>query len=89
VRAYDPKPGAFTTLDGKGVKLYGARLVAGTAKSKPGEVAAIDGDGLVVTCGDGAVRILHVQPAGKKRMSPDAWLRGRGIKVGDRFEMSS
>ena len=85
VRAYDPKPGAFTTLDGKDVKLYGARLVAGTARTKPGEVAAIDGDGLVVACGDGAVRILHVQPAGKKRMSPDEWLRGRGIAVGQRF----
>jgi methionyl-tRNA formyltransferase len=85
VRAYDPKPGAFTTLDGKDVKLYGARLVAGTARTKPGEVAAIDGDGLVVACGDGAVRILHVQPAGKKRMSPDQWLRGRGIAVGQRF----
>ena len=85
VRAYDPKPGAFTTLDGKDVKLYGARLVAGTARTKPGEVAAIDGDGLVVACGDGAVRILHVQPAGKKRMSPEEWLRGRGIAVGQRF----
>src|SRR5687768_9187183 len=41
VRTYDPKPGAFTTLDGKDVKLYGARLVAGTARTKPGEVAAI------------------------------------------------
>ena len=91
VRAYDPKPGAFATLDGKDVKLFGARLVADTSKSKPGEVLAIDGDGLVVACGreDGAVRLLQVQPAGKKRMSPDEWLRGRGIKVGDRFEMSS
>lgn len=85
VRAYDPKPGAWTTLGGNGVKLYGARLAAGTATRTPGEVAAIDGDGLVVSCGDHAVRILHVQPAGKKRLSPDEWLRGRGVRVGDRF----
>lgn len=85
VRAFDPRPGALTTLDGKDVKLFGARLVAGTAKIEPGEVAAIDAEGLVIACGEGAVRILNVQPAGKKRMSPDEWLHGRGIAVGQRF----
>src|SRR5688500_10674205 len=86
VRAYDPKPGAFTTIDGKDIKLYGARLVANNSAGKPGEVLAIESDGLAVACGEGAVRIMHVQPAGKKRMTPDDWLRGRGIAVGQRFD---
>jgi methionyl-tRNA formyltransferase len=85
VRAYDPKPGAFTSLAGKDVKLYGARLVASDVKRQPGEVLAVDGDGLVVACVEGAVRILQVQPAGKKRITAEEWQRGRGIKVGDRF----
>lgn len=91
VRAYDPRPGAFTTLKGSDVKLFGARAVAFRRSAAPGTVLAAgreDGTdgGVVVACGDGAVRILQMQPAGKKRMSGDEWARGRGISVGDRFE---
>jgi methionyl-tRNA formyltransferase len=41
---------------------------------------------MVVACGHGAIRVSVVQPAGKRRISPDEWARGRGITVGDRFE---
>jgi methionyl-tRNA formyltransferase len=85
VRAYDPRPGAMTTLDNADVKLFGARLAANASNSNPGEVLSIDRDGLVVACGEGSVRVLQVQPAGKKRMTPDEWARGRGITVGQRF----
>jgi methionyl-tRNA formyltransferase len=40
---------------------------------------------MTVACGGGAVRVLAVQPAGKKRMSPHEWARGRGVATGDRF----
>lgn len=86
VRAYDPRPGAFTTLDGQDVKLFGARLSPASEQGEPGQVMRIDHDGLVVACADGAVRLIQVQPAGKKRMAADEWLRGRGIAVGQRFD---
>jgi methionyl-tRNA formyltransferase len=86
IRAYDPKPGAVTTLAGQDVKLFGARLAPSTERRAAGEVMGLDGDGLVVACGEGAVRIFQVQPAGKKRMSGAEWLRGRGLAVGQRFE---
>ncbi|MEX2152339.1 MAG: methionyl-tRNA formyltransferase [Gemmatimonadaceae bacterium] len=85
LRAYDPKPGAFTTLDGQVVKLFGARIASSPASARPGEVIGVDRDGLVVACQDGAVRLLQVQPAGKKRMTAEEWLRGRGIAAGQRF----
>jgi len=85
LRAYDPKPGAFTTLDGRDVKLFGARIASSPASAGPGEVIGVDRDGLVVACQGGAVRLLQVQPAGKKRMTAEEWLRGRGIAVGQRF----
>ena len=85
IRAYDPRPGAFTSLDGADVKLFGARALDDGRGGRPGEVMAVDGDGLVVACGSGAVRLLQVQPSGKKRMAPEEWLRGRGISVGQRF----
>jgi methionyl-tRNA formyltransferase len=83
IRAYDPAPGAFTTLDGVDVKLFGARKAA--VAGSPGEVVAAGDDGIVIACGDGAVRVTHVQPAGKRRLSAGEWTRGRGIAVGRRF----
>ncbi len=93
-RAFDPRPGAFATLDGAEVKLFGARLVEGGTDdsldeplfaSPPGTVRAIDDDGLLVRCRVGAVRFLVVQPSGKPRMTAIAWARGRGVRVGDQF----
>lgn len=95
IRAFDPRPGAHTSLDGRSVKCFGVQVVAvhdrdirddALLASKPGTIREIDSDGLLVRCGDGAVRILQVQPAGKGRISPEDWLRGRGVQIGDRFD---
>ncbi len=85
VRAYDPRPGAFATLDGLEVKLFGARPAAGPSGA-PGEVLAVDDEGMVVACGQGAIRVAGVQPAGKRRMPPVDWQHGRGIAPGRRFQ---
>jgi methionyl-tRNA formyltransferase len=84
IRAYDPKPGAFTTLAGSDVKLFGPTL-APRHVGLPGEVLATT-PSLVVACGDGALAIRDVQPSGKRRMPSEEWHRGRGIRVGDRLE---
>ena len=70
VRAYDPKPGAFTTLNGVEIKLFGARAATlDIADGKPfppgGTVLAIDDAGALVACGDGVVRVSDGQLAGK------------------------
>jgi methionyl-tRNA formyltransferase len=86
IRAYEPKPGAWSAANGAEVKLFGARVAPrGTAQS-PGEVIAVDDVGLLVACGSGAVRVLAVQPTGKRRLAPIDWARGRGIAVKDRFD---
>ncbi|MFN2317587.1 MAG: methionyl-tRNA formyltransferase [Gemmatimonadales bacterium] len=83
IRAFDPEPGAWSTLDGAGdVKLFGARPVP--AEGTPGTIVATAPE-LVVACGSGAVAMEEVQPAGKKRMTAEAWARGRGAKAGQRF----
>lgn len=53
---------------------------------KPGVVLRAEGDELIVAAGEGAVRILQIQPAGKKMMQVADFLRGYPIKPGDRFE---
>ncbi len=83
VRAFDPAPGAWAMHGDAPVKLFGARVVSGTGA--PGEVLAAGRRSLVIACQDEAIEVLEVQPAGKTRITVDAWVRGRGITVGDRF----
>jgi len=94
VRAFDPRPGAWGTLHGVDVKCFSGRLVGDgsdaaldepTFASPPGTIRSIDGEGMIVRCGVGAVRVLEVQPSGKPRMPVLAWSRGRGAAVGDEF----
>ncbi len=85
IRAYDPKPGAFTTLGGLDVKVFGPRViqVAGShGAHAPGTVLSAAQE-VVVACGDGAIRIADVQPSGRSRMTTAEWSRGRGISAGD------
>jgi len=86
IRAYDPRPGAWGKVRGTEVKLFGARVAPRGSADAPGEVLAVDGEGMVVSCGSGAVRVLAVQPAGKRRLAPLEWAHGRGVAVGDRFD---
>jgi methionyl-tRNA formyltransferase len=86
VRALDPKPGAWTELGGKRVKLFGPRPAGfPPAGTEPGVVTAIEPT-LLVSTGDGALQVLDVQPEGRNRISVVEWLRGRAVRVGDRFE---
>ncbi|HYW49196.1 MAG TPA: methionyl-tRNA formyltransferase, partial [Gemmatimonadaceae bacterium] len=86
IRAYDPRPAAFTTLHGVDVKCFGVRVHdAGSAAASPGTVLSIDADGMLVACGDGAVRITQVHPSGSRRQSVRDWAAGRGVAVHDVF----
>ena len=86
IRAYDPKPAAWSRVNGVDVKLFGVRVAPRGTTYGPGDVIAIDQAGMVVACGAGAVRVLVVQPAGKTRLTPAEWAHGRGVSVGDRFD---
>ena len=89
IRAYDPRPGAWSALGAAEVKLFGARVAPRGTSHVAGEVLAVDKDGMIVACGGGAVRITAVHPAGKKRIAPLEWANGRGVAVGDRFDTGS
>jgi methionyl-tRNA formyltransferase len=80
--ALDPRPGAWTTHEGREMKLFGARPVPGRGNS--GEVIEAAAR-LVIATGDGRVEVSEVQPAGKERMPAADWVRGRGTAVGRRF----
>ena len=81
IRGLDPRPGAWTELDGAEVKLYSARVADG--RGTPGELLATDGR-LLIAAGNSAVDVFEVQPAGKARMTADDWLRGARLPPGRR-----
>ncbi|HKJ84198.1 MAG TPA: methionyl-tRNA formyltransferase [Mariprofundaceae bacterium] len=85
VRAFTPKPGARTKLNGKWIKvLRGEALVAGTSGA-PGSIS-MDHDRLDVACGEGCYRIHTLQPEGKRAMDAEDFLRGYAVKSGAAFD---
>ena len=85
VRAFDPAPGAFTTIGGEVLKIWRARvapasmMVSTTSPSvstSSGRLALHEGT-LLVETGNGALIIDLLQPAGSRRMSAVDWARGR------------
>jgi methionyl-tRNA formyltransferase len=76
-RGLSPFPGAWCEIGGARVKVL--RTTKGDGTGAPGTVL---GDNLTVACGDGAVRILSLQPAGKRAMTADEYLRGTRVAPG-------
>jgi len=85
IRAFDPVPGATATLGARSIRLRRAAVVATTASARPGSVLAAGSDGIVVACGEGALRVDELQPAGGRTMSAAAFVAGRGVAAGDAF----
>jgi methionyl-tRNA formyltransferase len=82
-RSADPAPGAHTTFRGKRLKVYAVRVAEG--QGPPGTVLDRDAHGVVVACGDGAVRLVEVQPEGKARMGGDGFANGYRPEPGERL----
>ncbi|MBQ9871090.1 MAG: methionyl-tRNA formyltransferase [Eubacterium sp.] len=80
VRALDPWPSAFTRIDGKNVKIYGAEVTEETGT--PGTIIDVTKKSFTIACGEGALRILRLQPEGKKPMDTAAFLNGKKLEKG-------
>ena len=80
IRAFDPWPGSFSALpNGAPLKIWKAALEEG-AEEKPGTL--LD-DQLLVQTGEKALRLIEVQPVGKKRMPSASFLNGSVLRKGD------
>jgi methionyl-tRNA formyltransferase len=71
-----PEPGAFTTIDGERFKVLEAEPAHDTARLAAGRIEARGGDVFIGT-GDLPLRLVEVQPSGKKPMAATDWWRGR------------
>lgn len=80
IRGLSPWPGAWCEAQGERLKILYAEPVAG--KGAPGEV--LD-DELTIATGDGALKLLRLQRAGRAQLAPKEFLRGFPLKPGDRL----
>jgi methionyl-tRNA formyltransferase len=81
IRGLSPFPGAWFEIDGVRVKALRSTKGEGQNKSNAAPGTVLD-DSLTIACGDGAVRLVQVQRAGKQPMPAEEFLRGTPVKAG-------
>lgn len=85
VRAFNPFPGALATYQGNAIKVWSARV--SDAEGSPGAILAADRNGIVVACGEGALRLVELQKAGGKRLPVAQFLAGMPLVAGAAFDL--
>lgn len=88
VRAFTPWPGAFTFLPAEPkprlLKIWAAE-VEPDAAGRPGEILRADRTGIIVGCGEQALRILSLQREGGRRLTVQEFLAGNKVKLGQQL----
>ena len=88
IRALNPWPSAFTSLDGKTFKIWDGDVLdekevdCNTSDAENGSVVFSDKKNIYIKCGEGLLKLNDVQLEGKKRMSIEEFLRGKKIDRG-------
>ena len=86
VRGLQPWPLASTTVGGERWVIRRTAPIAEHPAQPPGTIVRARADEIVVACGDGtALRVLEVQPEGRRTMTAREFLAGRGVAEGTRF----
>ncbi|MEP7261761.1 MAG: hypothetical protein ABI669_11190, partial [Usitatibacter sp.] len=86
IRACDPAPGAWTTVGGRKLQLFGSKkhLVRtfGAVKGRIGEITEIGAESIRITAQGGQVEVAKVKPEEGKKISAADWARSAGIASG-------
>jgi len=86
VRGLYPDAPARASLRGNVFQILAAEPKRTEARERPGTIIAVDEAAIVVACGEGALRLARVKPAGRGEMTAHAFALGRRLTVGDRFD---
>jgi len=79
IRGLCPWPVAYTTMSGEGLKIWKAEKRLLEQPDVPGTVMAVEDDGFIVATGNATgIKVTELQPAGKKKMTAQQFLRGAG-----------
>jgi methionyl-tRNA formyltransferase len=84
IRGANPRPGAWTTIDGEQVEVLDSARVDGDPGAPPGTVVAVDGDRMAVAAQGGAVAVSVVRADGDKTAAGE-FARTAGLEQGARL----
>ncbi|HEX3021486.1 MAG TPA: methionyl-tRNA formyltransferase [Lachnospiraceae bacterium] len=82
IRGLNPWPSAYTSLNGKTLKIWSAKVMDMEADGENGQIIDVTKDAILVKTGKGILALKEIQLEGKKRMTVDAFLRGFSIEKG-------
>lgn len=85
IRGLDPWPLAHTIYEGQRLRLFNPVVIQAEPVEPPGTLCRIDRDGMMIATGKDYLLIREAQREGAKRMSVQAFLQGRPLKIGSRF----
>ena len=86
IRGCDPAPGAWTTLAGKKVQLFGSKKhlirTFGAVKGKPGEISVITDTAMFITAQGGQIEVAKLKHEDGKKVSPAEFAAAFGVAAG-------
>jgi len=87
IRAFNPWPVAHTQYGERGLRLWAAEPAPSNAPAgaEPGDIVAVDREGVVAATGDGTLRLVELQPAGKQRQTAGQFVNGYAPRVGEQL----
>lgn len=86
IRALNPWPSAYTSIEGKTVKIWKAQVLTEEWEGAYGQIVMADKSRLYVKTGKGTLSVEELQLEGKKRMDTASFLRGFQLRQGSLFE---
>lgn len=81
IRAFNPWPVAFTLLNDKPIRIWQAQVLSENSELEVGTVIRCDKKGIDVSCGEGVLRLLKLQPSGSKAMDVASFMNGHAKQL--------
>lgn len=81
IRAFNPWPVAFTYLENKTLRIWQAQALAENSTLKAGTVISCNKKGIDISCGEGVLRLLKLQPSGSKAMDVASFMNGHAKQL--------
>ena len=85
IRGMNPWPSAYTSLDGKTMKVWEADVLDAQSKKEPGTIVEVNKKEIIVATGSNDLALHEIQLAGKKRMQVQAFLLGYQVEAGTKL----
>ncbi len=83
IRAANPAPGAWTTLEGVQVQIYDSTKLAGDGT--PGEIVSVGDEGITVQANGGRILITRLRPTGGKKQQAAEWAKAISLSDSNKF----